>query len=91
MPYTKGNLLNRCKRVKLQNKLPSNLSTLLKGAPALESRTEGRLVSPTTAAEKKKLYPHQDLALKLDLSIVEHARVCKCVVYILEHVFFYSY
>ena len=50
----------------------------------MESRTEGRLVSPTTAAEN----PHQDLALKLGLSIVEHARVCKCVVYILEHVFF---
>ena len=28
-----------------------------KGAPALESRTEGRLVSPTTAAEKKNCTP----------------------------------
>ena len=26
-----------------------------KGAPALESRTEGRLVSPTAAAEKKNV------------------------------------
>ena len=58
---------------------------LSKGALALESRTEGWLVSPTTAAEKK-LYPHQDLALNLGLSIVEHARVCRHVVYILEHV-----
>ena len=53
----------------------------------MESRTEGRLVSPTTAAEKKKnCTPHQDLALNLGLSIVEHARACRHVVYILEHV-----
>ena len=28
---------------------------IIKGAPALESRTEGRLVSPTAAAEKKNV------------------------------------
>ena len=37
--------------------------------------------------KKNNCTPHQDLALKLDLSIVEHARVlCRCVVYILEQV-----
>ena len=56
----------------------------IKGAQALKSRTEGRLVSQTTAAEKK-LLPHHDLALNLGLSIVEHAKVCRHVVYILEH------
>ena len=52
----------------------------------MESQIEGQLVSLTTAAEKKNCTPHQDLALKLDLSSVEHARVCRCVVYILKHV-----
>ena len=33
------------------------LKTKGPGAPALESRTEGRLVSPTTAAEKKNCTP----------------------------------
>ena len=58
----------------------------LKGAPALESRTEGRLVSPTTlaAGEKKICIPTRFglERLNLDLSMVEHAMLCKSVVYI---------
>ena len=51
---------------------------VIKGAPALESRTEGRLVSPTTAAEKK-IVPLPGFRFKPwfehFLSIVEHAKV----------------
>ena len=36
-----------------------------KGAPALESRTEGRLVSPTAAAEKKNCTPNRIWLLTL--------------------------
>jgi hypothetical protein len=61
----------------------SNSQTYCKGAPALESRTEGRLVSPTTAGEKKNCTP-PDLALNLDFSMVEHARLCQSVVVLVE-------
>jgi hypothetical protein len=54
-----------------------------KGAPALECRTEGWLVSLATGAGKKKV-PSRIWFQNIDLSMVEHARVCQSVVYIIR-------
>ena len=54
----------------------------LKGAPARESRTGTRLVSPAGGREKKKVTP-PELGSNLDFTIIECARVYQNVAYII--------
>ena len=75
MPTCQAHLHNHMGGAKMLHFSNSGPCAIAKGAPALESQTDGWLV-----------VPHQDLDLNLGLRIFEHARVCRHVVYILEHV-----